>query len=73
MYILLKEICNLEDEESYHIKVYEHFYKFYLRLANRYGKRQDLKSYYKQLKNANANGIKEKVYYVLGLIGIKKR
>lgn len=73
LYILLKEICNLEDEEKYHIKVYEHFCKFYLRLANRYGKRQDLKSYYKQLKNVNANGIKEKVYYALGLIGIKKR
>lgn len=73
LYILLREICNSEDEAIYHAKVYEHFYKFYLRLANKYGKRKDLRYYYKQLKNANANGIKEKVYYALGLMGIKKR
>ena len=73
LYILIKEICNLDDEAIYCAKVYEHFHKFYLRLANKYGKRQELKEYYKQLKKINANGSKEKVYYVCGLMGIKKR
>ncbi len=73
LYILLKDICNVDDELMYHAKVYEHFHKFYLRLANKYGKRQDLKKYYKKLKSIHADGIKEKVYYILGLMGIKKR
>lgn len=73
LYILLKEICNTRDEIIYRKKVYEHFHKYYLRLANQYGKREDLKKYYKKLKNSKANGFKEKIYYILGLLGIKKR
>lgn len=73
LYILLNEICDTKDKEIYHKKVYEHFNKYYLRLANKYGKREELKKYYKKLKNSNVNGIKEKIYYTLGLIGIKKR
>ena len=34
---------------------------------------KDLKKYYEQLKQVNGNGMKERIYYVLGIIGIKKR
>lgn len=73
LYILIKSICDENDEKVYKNKLYIHFHRFYLRLANKYGMKQDLKKYYEQLKQVNGNGMKERIYYVLGIIGIKKR
>lgn len=72
LYVLLDEICNSEDKEFYTSEVYKHFHRFYLRLANKYGEKNELKQYYVQLKKADANGIKERIYYLLGMLGIKK-
>lgn len=72
LYELLEEICSLEDKEFYSHEVYKHFHQFYLRLANKYGRKKDLKKYYHQLKMVNANGTKEKIYYLLGILGIKR-
>ncbi len=72
LYVLLEEICNFEDKKRYTSEVYRHFHKFYLRLANKYGRKKEMKKYYIQLKKVDANGTKEKIYYLLGMMGIKK-
>lgn len=73
LYEIIDSICSEDDKKLYKDKVFQHFHKFYLRLANRFGEKDELKKYYRDLKGVNANGFKEKVYYALGLIGVKKR
>ena len=73
LYELLESICDKDDLQYYSNLVYSHFHKFYLRLANQYGKKDDLKKYYKEISCVNENGFKEKIYYIMGLLGIRKR
>lgn len=72
LYELLNDICDQDDLQCYMDLVYSHFHKFYLRLANQYGKKDDLKRIYKELSKVDGNGFKERVYYIMGLLGIKK-
>ena len=49
------------------------FNRFYLRLANEYGMKSEVKVYYNKLKVVGENGIKQKIYYIMGMLGIKAR
>ena len=68
---LVKNICDVNDQNIYTRKVFVHFNRFYLRLANEYGMKSEVKVYYNKLKVVGENGIKQKIYYIMGMLGIK--
>ena len=70
---LVKNICDVNDQNIYTRKVFVHFNRFYLRLANEYGMKSEVKVYYNKLKVVGENGIKQKIYYIMGMLGIKAR
>ena len=73
LYDLVKNICDFNDQNIYTRKVFVHFNRFYLRLANEYGMKSEVKIYYNKLKVVGENGIKQKIYYIMGMLGIKAR
>ena len=73
LYDLVKNICDVNDQNIYTRKVFVHFNRFYLRLANEYGMKSEVKVYYNKLKVVGENGIKQKIYYIMGMLGIKAR
>lgn len=73
LYDLVKNICDVNDQNIYTRKVFVHFNRFYLRLANEYGMKSEVKIYYNKLKAVGENGIKQKIYYIMGMLGIKAR
>lgn len=70
LYDLVKNICNDNDKNNYSKLIYIHFNQFYLRLAYKYGIKKDLKKFYRKLKSVGGNGMKENIYYIIGMLKI---
>lgn len=73
LYELIDEICE-EDKKQYYVDIiFNHFHKFYLRLANKYSVKKDSKDYFNDLKSHNAIDFKDIIYHVCTQVGVKRR